>query len=202
MAWDQLAADDVIERTCQALNQNGIATLVVETAAQAKAKVLEIIPAGAEVMNVTSTTLDTAGVSPEIQDSGRYESVRKLLFSVSDKESRDTARRKSGSPEWVVGSVHAVTEQGHVVVASATGSQLPPYAYGATQVIWVVGTQKIVPDMESAMVRLQDYTFPLEDSRARKAYGMGSGINKLLIVNREIAQGRVTLIFVKEKLGF
>jgi hypothetical protein len=98
--------------------------------------------------------------------------------------------------------VHAVTEQGQVIVASMTGSQVGPYASGAGTVIWVVGAQKIVRDLEEGLRRVREYSYPMEDARAREAYGIGSGINKLLIVNREVVPGRISVILVKEKLGF
>jgi acyl-CoA hydrolase len=98
-------------------------------------------------------------------------------------------RRIGASPDYVVGSVPAVTEHGEVIVASASGSQLAPYAYGAGAVIWVVGSQKIVPDRDAAFKRIYEYSFPREDERAREAYGIGSGVNKVLVVNRELHAG-------------
>jgi hypothetical protein len=111
-------------------------------------------------------------------------------------------QRLGAAPEWTIGSVHALTEDGHVLVASATGSQLPAYAYGADHVIWVVGAQKIVKNTEDGVQRIREYTLPLEDARARKTYGMGSAINNLLIINATRAAGRLNVIIVKEKLGF
>jgi hypothetical protein len=112
------------------------------------------------------------------------------------------SRRLGAAPDYIVGSVHAVTEDGQAVISSATGSQLAGYASGAEHVIWVVGAQKIVPTLEEAFKRIQEYTFPLEDARARKAYGMGSGINKILIVAREFKPKRISMVIVKEVLGF
>ena len=153
-------------------------------------------------MDMSSQTLDVIGISKEIEESGNFDSVRKKLLSM-DRNTQGSEMRKLGAaPDWAVGSVHAVTEDGKVVVASATGSQLPGYAYGAGRVIWVVGTQKLVRNLDEAMKRIHEYVFPLEDARARKVYGMGSNVSKLLIVNKEFAPGRITLIFAKEKLGF
>jgi hypothetical protein len=102
----------------------------------------------------------------------------------------------------VLGSVHALTETGIALIASATGSQLGPYGAGASKVIWVVGSQKIVPTLEEGLKRLEEYTFALEDARALKAYGVHSSINKLLVVNRESTPGRITVVIVKENVGF
>jgi hypothetical protein len=112
-------------------------------------------------------------------------------------------RQTGAAPDWAIGSVHAVTEEGQIVVASATGSQMPAYLYGAGHVVWVVGIQKIVPDLNAAIQRVYDHVLPLESDRARKAYGVpGSAVNKLLVINKEVQPSRATLIFVNEVLGF
>jgi hypothetical protein len=110
-------------------------------------------------------------------------------------------RRIGSGAEYAVGSVHAVTQDGQVVVASASGSQLPNYAYGASNVIWVVGSQKIVKDLNEGLERIEDYTFHLEDERALEAYGANSSINKLLITRKETG-GRITIVLIKETVGF
>jgi len=132
----------------------------------------------------------------------RYDSVRAKLAKMN-RETQNREMIKLGAvPQYIVGSVHAVTEDGKVVVASNTGSQLAPYAASAEHVIWVVGTQKIVPNLDEGLKRVREYTYPLEDERALQAYGMNSFISKWLIVNREVIPGRTSMILVKEKLGF
>jgi hypothetical protein len=195
-------SDERIRAVADALRNNGIACLIVETGVEAKQKILELIPGGAEVMNMTSVTLDAIGVAEEIVGSGRYRSVRRQ-FETMDPQTQGSEMKKLGAgPEWAVGSVHAVTEDGSVMIASATGSQLPAYAYGSTQVIWAVGWQKLVKSLDEGMKRIYEYSFPLEDERARKVYGIGSSVNKVLIVNKEVVPERITLIIIKETLGF
>jgi hypothetical protein len=200
--WTQLANESKIERTISALKANGIDALVAENGEEAKRKILERLPVGADVMSMTSVTLDAIGISKEIQDSGKFNSVSKKLFSM-DRKTQSSEMRKIGSaPDWAIGSVHAVTEDGNVLIASASGSQLPAYVFGAAHVIWAVGIQKIVKNIEEGIKRIYEYSLPLESERARKAYGVpGSSVNKLLIINKEMP-GRITLIFVKENLGF
>ncbi len=200
--WNTVATDQVIDQTKTKLEANGIAVIVVESGAEAKAKALELIPAGAEVMSMSSTTLDEIGVSSEIMESGKYDSVKSKLMKM-DRTTQGTEMQKLGSaPEWSVGSVNALTQDGQVIIASMTGSQIPGYAYGSSHVLWVVGAQKIVPTLKEAMARLEEYVLPLESERAHKAYGVpGSSVNKLLIVNKEFP-GRITIIIVKEKLGY
>ena len=202
MGRAELADSGSVEKTIAALKQNGFDAFLVENAAEAKQKIIELIPQGAEVMTMTSATLDAEGIAKEINESGKFESVRKKLNSMDRKTQGPEMQKLGAAPDWVIGSVHAVTEDGKVLVASATGSQLPAYAYGSQHVIWVVGTQKIVESMDDGFKRLQEYVFPLEDARARKVYGVGSNVSKILIVNKEFAPGRITVVFVKENLGF
>ncbi len=197
-----LATTQQIEASITALTKNGITALSVKDGAAAKAKIFEILPEGAEVMNMTSATLDTIGVSKEILESGKYNPVRLKLMdkSVSENEKR----KLGGGPDWTMGSVHAATEDGHLVIASNTGSQLGAYAYGAGNVIFVIGTQKIVKNLDEATQRIYEYVLPLESKRANAAYNIttGSFVSKMLVINREIKPGRITVIFVEEVLGF
>jgi len=201
--FSTVAPKETIERVMAALKRNGIEPYFVASGAEAKRKVLELLPEGAEVMNMTSVTLETIGAPAEINESGKYNAVRQKLMSMdSEKEGREM-RKLGAAPDYVLGSVHAMTEEGEVLIASNTGSQLPAYVYGAGNVIWVVGSQKLVKNLEEGMRRLYEYALPLESERAKKAYGVpGSSVNKILIVNREVQPGRITVIIVGEKLGF
>lgn len=203
MEYNKIASDETIHRVIAALEKNGIKSLLVETAQEAKAKVLALIPKGSEVMNMTSITLETIGLDKEIMESGRYEAVKNKLMAMNRETESREMQRLGAAPQYAVGSVHAVTENGEVVIASNTGSQLPAYAYGADKVIWVVGAQKIAPDMAGAVKRIYDYVLPLESERAHKVYGVpGSAVNKMLTINKENDPERITIIFVKEVLGF
>ena len=202
--YDQLANKESVDKAMEALKANGIDAKFVETGEDAKRQVFSLIPEGAEVMTMSSVTIDTLGISKEVQESGKYASVKNKLNSM-DRTTQGLEMKKIGAaPEWSVGSVHAATEDGHVLIASNTGSQLPAYASGATHVIWVVGTQKIVKNTEEGMKRIYDYVLPLEAARINKVYNTTSGsfASKLLIINREKIPNRITLIFVNEVLGF
>lgn len=206
MQWNTLASEESIKKTVDALKNNGITAHVVDSAEEAKEKVLKLLPKKAEVMQMTSVTLDTIGITQPINESGDYDSVRNELNKLDRSKQHLEMQRIGAAPEWTLGSVHAVTEDGKVVIASNSGSQLPAYAYGSSHVIWVVGTQKIVNNLDDAMTRIYDYVLPLETKRARKAYNLPdtfhSNVSKLLIVNKEVNPERLTIIFVKEKLGF
>ena len=202
MAYAKLASDAQIDRTVKALEANGIHALVATDGAEARKILFELLPAGAEVFISSSTTLNTLGITDEIDKSDRLDSVRVKLSKMDKKTQNRDMQKLGATPEYILGSVHAVTETGSAIIASASGSQLAGYASAAAHVVWVVGAQKIVPTIEDGMKRLQEYTYPLEDARALKVYGVNSGINKLLVVNREITPGRITMIIVKENLGF
>lgn len=198
-----LASDQSIQKTIGALKANGINAVVVENAEKAKKKVFEIIPQNAEVMTMSSVTLETIGIDKEINESGKYSSVKNKLFKLDRKTQGLEMQKLGAAPEYAVGSVHAVTEDGKVIIASNSGSQLPAYAYASAHVIWIVGTQKIVKNLDAGMKRIYDYVLPLESEHMNKLYGIQkSNVSKLLIINKEINPQRITLIFVKEKLGF
>lgn len=206
--WAQPASDDQIERTAAALEVNGMRAIVVDTGDEARRQVFELLPAGAQVMTMGSRTLETIGVAEEINEPEepgavvRYDAIRPKLTAMDMQTQRPAMRRLGASPDYAVGSAHAVTEQGEVFIASASGSQLAAYVYGAGTVIWVVGSQKIVSDHDAAFKRIYEYSFPLEDQRAREAYGIGSGVNKVLVINREVVPDRIAVILVKQELGF
>lgn len=197
-----LATDDQIKKTIVSLEQNGFNVTLTENKSKAKKKVLEILPPGAQVFALTSVTLTTLGILKDINESGKYTSVRSKLMTLDRTTQAREMAKLGAAPDWVVGSVHAITEDGRLLIASNTGSQLASSAYGAGNVLFVAGTQKLVKDTEAGIERIYEYSFPLENERALKAYGTGSGVNKILIINKEIRKDRIHIILVKEKLGF
>ncbi|MEY4723133.1 MAG: hypothetical protein RLZZ324_646 [Candidatus Parcubacteria bacterium] len=201
MDFSAPASRESLDAATAALTANGFTVLVAENGAEAKEKALTLIPQGAQVMTMTSETLKLLGIWTELNDSGKWDSVRARFATMDKARDHREMQRLGAAPEWSVGSVHGVTEDGHVLIASASGSQLAAHVYGADHVLFVVGTQKIVPDMATAERRLREHTFPLEDARALKAYGEHSSINNVLHIYKPRA-GRITILFVKEAVGF
>jgi hypothetical protein len=197
-----LADDALVTRTAAALEANGIQAIRASSAEEAKRIVLGLIPDGSQVHSGASQSLEASGIVAEIEGSSRYEALRPRIWSLDRDTQAEEIRRLSASPDVMLGSVHAVTETGALLTASMSGSQLGPYVSGAGRVILVVGTQKIVSDLEEGLSRINDYSLPLEDARAQAAYGIRSAVNKVLIINREIVPGRLTVILVDETLGF
>jgi hypothetical protein len=196
-------ADDAsVRRATAALEANGIKVFRASNAAEAKRIVLSLIPDGAQVHHGASKSLETAGILEAIETPSRYELLRPRIWSMDRKTQADEIRRLGAAPDVMLGSVHAVTETGSLITASMGGSQLGPYVSGAGRVILLVGTQKIVSDLDEGLRRVNEYAFALEDARAQLAYGIHSAVNKVLIINREVVPGRITVVFVDEVLGF
>ena len=200
--WGTVADDARVKRTMAALEAHGISVLRASDAAAAKRIVLDLIPDGSQVHHGASQSLDVIGITDEIEKSGRYEPIRPRIWSMDRKTQGDEIRRLGAAPDVMLGSVHAVTETGSLLAASMSGSQLGPYVSGAGRVILVVGTQKIVSDLEEGLRRIDEYAYPLEDARAQAAYGIRSAVNKVVVINREITPGRITVVLVDEVLGF
>src|SRR6266853_1851853 len=160
------ASDEVIERAANALRANYIEVVVVDTGAEARDAVLARVPEGSEVHSAKSRTLEDIGVYDDLHEPGRFDAIRPKLYAM-DRATQGREMRKLGAaPDTIVGSVNAITEDGALVAASALGNQLGSYAGGAGRVILVVGSQKFVPDMDTALRRIRDVVFPYEDERA------------------------------------
>jgi hypothetical protein len=200
--FSRLASKQQIRAVASALEHSGITVDVVDSGVEARAAVRSILPVGAEVFNNTSRTLEVIGVAEDVERSGLYQPLRPRLYRMDREMQGREIRQLSATPDWVVGSVHAVTEQGSLLIASASGSQLGPIVSGAGRVILVIGGQKVVPDFNTGLRRLYEYCFPLEDRRAKESYGVPSGVNNILVINKAIAPGRITVILVNETLGF
>ena len=201
-AFAQLATDEQIERTAKSLEANGIHTLIAQDGEEARRLFFEMVPDGSEVFLGASVTLEKLGIKEEIDKSGRFDAIRPKMFAMNRETQGREIRKLGGAPDFAAGSVHAVTEDGQVLIASKTGSQLGPYASGAGKVIWVVGAQKLVKDLNEGFRRIYEYCYPLEEEHMHQLYNTGTGVNKVLVVNHEIRPDRITMIIVKEELGF
>lgn len=200
--WGLPANEKIVKKTIVALKKNGIEAEAVKNGEAAKKRILEIIPEGSEVITMSSVTLDKIGISREINESGRYNAVKPKLNAMDRKTQGLEMQKLGAAPQYALGSVHAVTQDGKLLIASNTGSQLGAYAYGSQHVVWVVGTQKIVKDLDEGIKRIYDYVLPLESEKMKRLYNVPSNVSKLLIFNKEISSSRVHLIFINKKLGY
>jgi len=200
--WGQPAPHDRVIVTLEALGDAGFVAELVPSVEAGRRRALELLPDGCSVFTSASETLRLSGLDEAINQSGHYDAIRPRVWGMDRATEMAEIRRLSATPDVVIGSVSAVTETGALVAVSASGSQLPAYAGGAGRVIWIVGSQKIVPDLAAALDRIERYALPLENARCEVAYGHPSSINKVLIVNREPFQGRTTVLLVDEAIGF
>jgi hypothetical protein len=194
------ATEEQLSGAVEGLNARGYGTHLVDTADDARALVRELLPRDRAVFTSSSETLRLSGLLADIDESGEFRSVRAEFAEVNPADVRAQVRM-GAAPDVIVGSVHAVTEDGVLVAVSASGSQLGPYAAGAERVIWVVGAQKVVPDLDTALRRVRTYSLPREHARVRRL-GLESFIGKLLILEREFAPERATVVLVREEIGF
>ena len=191
-----------LDRAAAALTAHGFTVEILDHAAAARARIKDLIPEGATVFTGASETLRLSGIEEDINASGRYDAIRARGQAMDRATQLAEIWRLISTPDVIVGSVHAVTETGSLLIASASGSQLPGYAGGSLRAIWVVGAQKVVPNLSTALRRVEDHCLPLESARAQAVYGSPSAINRLLILNAEPDPGRGTVLLLREAIGF
>ena len=196
-----LPDDETLGETVVALEEHGFSVEVVDDLDAARATVLDRIPEGSSVMTNTSVTLDETGIAAAINEDGPYESARNKMFALDYATQLTEMKAIAGQPDYALGSVHAVTRDGTLVIASASGSQLSSYAWGAANVIFVAGAQKLVPSPEAARERIIEHSLKLEDARAYAAYGQNSFVGKVLELHQELP-GRIHVVLIRQSLGF
>jgi hypothetical protein len=195
------ASEEAIQQVAERLRERNIEVVVVDDGDQAREVVLNRLPDGAEVHSGKSKTLQETGIFEAIQDPTHFDSLRQR-FSKMDRQTQAREIRKLiAGPDYMLGSVNAITADGVLVAASATASQLGPYASSAGKVILVVGSQKIVPDLETALRRVHEHVLPWEDAQVRKVMNSGSFVGKTLIIEREWVDGRLTVVLVRQPIG-
>jgi acyl-CoA hydrolase len=196
-----LPDDQTITATVVALEEHGFGVDLVDDLDAARDTVLAQIPEGASVMTNTSVTLQETGIADAINNGGPYDSARNRMFALDFATQGKEMKAIGGQPDYALGSVHAVTRDGTLVIASASGSQLASYAWGAANVIFVVGAQKLVPSLEAARERINEHSLKLEDARAYAAYGQNSYVGKLLEIHQELP-GRIHVVLIRQPVGF
>jgi hypothetical protein len=196
-----LPDEHALQATVVALEEHGFSVEVVDDLDAAREAVLARIPHGSSVMTNTSVTLTETGIADAINDGGAYDSARNKMFALDFATQAQQMKAIGGQPEYALGSVHAVTRDGTLVIASASGSQLASYAWGAANVIFVAGAHKLVPTLEAAHQRVYQHSLPLEDARAQAAYGQHSQVGKILEIHQELP-GRIHIVLIRQVTGF
>ena len=205
MDYNALAAKEIVNKTIEALSKRNIEGLYVETGKDAFGKIKELIPKGASVMNGSSVTLEQIGYIDYLKEGKHgWDNLHEAIVNEKDKVKQAKLRKQAVLSDYYLGSVHALTQDGQLLIASNTGSQLPHIVYTSPNIIFVVSTKKIVPTMKDAMERLEKHVVPLENENMMKKYGFGTSLNKIVIFkgeNKNLGR-KVQLIFVNEDLGF
>ena len=202
LSFTEPATAQGLERAAATLTAHGFTVEILDDAAAARARIKDLIPVGASVFTGASETLRLSGIEQDLNASGRYDAIKTRGQAMDRGTQLAEIWRLISTPDVIVGSVHAVTETGSLVIASASGSQLPGYAGGSLRAIWVVGAQKVVPDLSTALRRVEEHCLPLESGRAMTVYGKPSAINRLLILNAEPQPGRGIVLLLREAIGF
>jgi acyl-CoA hydrolase len=196
-----LPDEQTLAATVTALEEHGFSVEVVDDLAAARQTVLARIPHGSSVMTNTSVTLQETGIADAINDGGPYDSARNRMFALDFETQAQQMKAIGGQPDYALGSVHAVTGDGTLVIASASGSQFASYAWGAANVIFVVGAQKLVSTLAAAHERIYQHSLVLEDARAIAAYGQHSSVGKVLEIHQELP-GRIHIVLIRQVVGF
>jgi hypothetical protein len=199
--FTSLPDEQTLASAVTALEEHGFSVEIVDNLDAAREAVLARIPHGSSVMTNTSVTLAETGIADAINDGGPYESARNAMFALDFATQAQEMKAIGGQPDYAVGSVHAVTRDGTLVIASASGSQLASYAWGAASVIFVVGAQKLVPTLVAAHERIYQHSLKLEDARAIAAYGQHSSVGKILEIHQEMP-GRIHIVLIRQMVGF
>lgn len=202
--WNSLPLEKDIKQTAKALQEHGLKVIIVKDKKEALEKLKQIIPIGAAVMNGSSTTLIEIGFMDFLNSAEhRWNNLHKKVFSESDKEKRADLRRKSATEaDYFVAGVNAIAKTGELVATDATGSRVTAFPFAAKRLVIVSGVNKITKNLDSALKRIREYAFPLENVRSKKVYGSASQLGKTVIIHSEALKDRTILILVKEKLGF
>ncbi|MDQ1486200.1 MAG: hypothetical protein QOJ62_1893 [Actinomycetota bacterium] len=197
-----LPDDQTLATTVVALEEHGFSVEVVDDLDAARRAVLARIPRGSSVMTNTSVTLQDTGIADAINSEGApYDSARNKMMALDFATQAQQMKVIGGQPDYSLGSVHAVTHDGTLVIASASGSQLASAAWGATNVIFVVGAQKLVPTLQAAHERIYQHSLILEDARAIAAYGQNSSVGKILEIHQDMP-GRTHVVLIRQPVGF
>jgi len=201
--WTKIPSDQILSSTINAMKEKNFNPVLVNSKEDALKKIKELIPDGASVMTGSSTTLYQIGFMDDyIKNKTPWKNLGPEIFNEKDPKKQAILRRNSVIANYFIASVNAITETGELVLCDFSGSRTTAFPFAAEHLIVVVGYQKITPNIQEAMRRVREYVFPLENERAKKAYGYGSGFGKWVIMEKEIIPQRVTVILVKDSLGF
>jgi len=201
--WDRIPDDATINRTVEAIRARNINVILTNTPEEGLQAIVDLLPGGAEIMNGSSTTLNEMGFDRVLEENRKgWRDYHAVITAENDTEQRHALRRKGVAADYYLSGVQAIAESGEIVGCDKTGSRMGAWPHAAAHLILVSGVNKIVPTVDDALRRCREYCLPLENQRAQHAYGIGSYIGKHVILDKEDADERVSLVLIKERLGY
>ena len=204
--WSAAASDEAIAAAKAALEKNTVAVSVVSTGAEALEAVKAKIPKGASVFSTASISLAEIGYIDYAKSATEFKNLNAVVLAETDPAKQQQLRREAALADIVVATPVAVSENGEILVADLTGTRLAPIVSGG-QVVFVVGANKLVKNIDDAFKRLYDYVLPVESARVRLAYHMPNGASNasnVLVIRggNPFGAPRIHVVIVKQSLGF
>lgn len=202
--FSKIASKETIDKVISAFNDRNIKGTFVNTKKEALETIFNIIPKDSEIATASSESLREIGFLDVLkQKKHNWKNVKDNLFAEVDHLKREELRRESILADYNIQSCHAITENGQLVIASGMGNQISAIAYASKNIVFVVGAQKIVKNLDEAFERIHNYILPLENERMKKiGFKKGTTLGKILIFEKEIREREVHVIIVNENIGF
>lgn len=201
--WKRFPDDEQIQITIEAIKERNITVFFVNNKEDALKKLKELIPENVSVMTGSSTTLYQIGFMRHyVLEENPWDCLGPEIFNEEHQGKKIDLQRNGSTADYFIASINAISETGQLVATDASGSRISAFPYAAKNLILIAGVQKITRDLNEAMDRIREYAYPLENERAKKAYGVPSTIGKWIIIERERIDDRITLILVNQELGF
>lgn len=203
MEWSRLPDHGAVAEAIAGLQARNFNPVLVEDCEAALEKLKQLIPSGAGVVTGASTTLEEIGFIEFLKtETHPWNNWKDRILCERDPTKRLELRRTATTSDYFLGSVQAITRDGVVLACDATGSRQGAYIYGARHVIWVVGLNHLVSDLDSGFRRLREHCLPLQGAAMRRSGAPGSYIGKIVVYERERQQRRITTLLVRAVLGY
>jgi len=157
-------------RVVAALQKVNINAMYAPNKARALAAILDMIPEGARVARGDSMSVDQVGVLEELKKRNRNEILDPFErdaagYTILKGKERYNAQRMAFLADVFITGANAVTLDGKIVSTDAVGNRVAPVLFGPEKVILVIGTNKIVNDLESARQRIREVAAPINAKR-------------------------------------
>lgn len=198
------------------LEKNNFEVFLTENGAEAGKLVMEkILPeSGAKTVSYGgSMTMKAAGLHDALPSCKDIELLRPDEPNLSLEEKLER-RRQGLLVDFYISGTNAVTEAGHLVNLDMIGNRVGAITFGPKNVVILIGRNKIVPDLDSAMYRIKEYASPVnamrldcktpcvKTSHCEDCKSPGRICNSWTITEKSFPKGRIKVVIINEDLGF